>query len=117
MIDQAELARAPKITLGEKTWFIPKLAMRQSREIRKLARALTGSGSDASQTGQASEEQIEAMFEVCYIALTRANPELTKEAFEDLPIFQREVVAALPVIMRQAGFETEEVGNAPAAAT
>ena len=42
-------------------------------------------------------------FDIAYIAMTKAMPDLTREAFDALEPTLTEVIQALPVIAKQAG--------------
>lgn len=109
MIDALERSEAPHVRLAGRDWAIPDLAVKQ---IMRLVPALARLDELAREAGGpgvvASEEQIRRIYDVAYIALTRAYPELTREAFDDLPIRIDEIVAALPVIARQAGLEPRQ---------
>lgn len=98
MMDQAELATAPRITLGGKSWPVPLLAFRQNKHITPLVMSLNGMAPDTY-----SELEYDKIFRICYIALTRASPDLTFEQFEDLPVSVFETIAAFQVIIVQAG--------------
>ena len=97
-VDNAELATAPRVTLGGRKWPIPLLAFRQNKHITPLVMSLNGiSPSDYT------DAEYDKIFNICYVALTRAHPDLTIEDFEDLPISVFETIAAFQVIIVQAG--------------
>ena len=50
-----------------------------------------------------SGERLAPLAEVLWHGLRRAHPQLTREEFFDLPITIAELVAALPVVIEQAG--------------
>ena len=50
-----------------------------------------------------SGERLAPLAEVLWHGLRRAHPHLTREEFYDLPITIAELVAALPVVIEQAG--------------
>ena len=50
-----------------------------------------------------SGERLAPLAEVLWHGLRRAHPRLTRDEFFDLPITIAELVAALPVVIEQAG--------------
>lgn len=114
-MDQVELSEAPQITLGKKLWRVPELAARQNMRI--VPKIMAAQKTDF---GSLTEDGIKIFYDIGFIALTRANPELTREQFDELPVGLNELLAALPIIARQAGMAVAEVatggqGEAPAA--
>jgi hypothetical protein len=125
---KVDCAGAPVITLAGREWFVPVLAMRQTRSVvpalMRLMPALQRLQSgDASQL---SEADYEAIIEAVHGALTRAYPTLTRDAFLDLPASTPELIAALGLVTQQTGFfqrggddageargETAKVSTAP----
>jgi len=110
-----------KITLGGKEWTIPPLAIKQNRIIDPLIMGLvpffTGlSAGNGSITGMGQVEY-DALLTITYTALTRANPTLRREEFEELQVNLPELVEAFSVIAQQTGIfvKGDSVGEAPAA--
>ena len=68
-----------------------------------------------------SGERLMPLAEVLWHGLRRAHPNLMRDEFFDLPITIAELVAALPVVIEQAGGrkvdagEDRHLGEAPAA--
>ena len=58
-----------------------------------------------------SGERLAPIAEIVWQGLRRAYPELTREEFFDLPITVEELVAALSVVMQQAGGRKRESGE------
>ena len=100
---------APVVTLAGREWFVPVLAMRQARVVvpalMRLMPVLRDmqSGEPAAMA-RLSSDDYDAIIAVVHAALTRAYPELSREAFLDLPASTPELVAALGVVTRQTGF-------------
>ncbi len=100
---------APVVTLAGREWFVPVLAMRQARVVvpalMRLMPVLRDmqSGEPAAMA-RLSSEDYDAIIAVVHSALTRAYPDLSREAFLDLPASTPELVAALGVVTRQTGF-------------
>ncbi|MFY9628340.1 MAG: hypothetical protein WAK03_09360 [Methylocystis sp.] len=104
-----DCAGAPVVVLAGREWFVPVLAMRQARVVvpglMRLMPVLQDLQSgEASAMARLSEDNFDNIVAVVHAALTRAYPELTHEAFLDLPISTPELVAALGVVTRQTGF-------------
>ena len=102
-------AGAPVVALAGREWFVPTLAMRQSRiavpGLMRLMPVLQSLQSgDAAAMARLDEETYDTILNVVHAALTRAYPTLTREAFLDLPASTPELIAALAVVTRQTGF-------------
>lgn len=106
------------ITLAGQEWPVPTLAPRQNRVvvpgllevIPQIIRARSDAP-DASGLAQLARYLDTATYdrlaEIVYTALTRANPALSREAFDDLPIGTAELIGALNPIARAAGLYRE----------
>jgi hypothetical protein len=97
------------VVLAGREWFIPVLAMRQSRivvpglmRLMPLLGELQSAGSSAM--AKLGEEEFDIILAVVHAALTRAYPQLTREAFLDLAISTPELIGALGIVTRQTGF-------------
>lgn len=90
---------APDITLRGKTYKLPELELKQV--IPLTARFLKLRGSNFNEL---SEEQLWMMFDVAFIVLNFVDPTLTREEFEKSAPTYQELIAAIPVIMRQGRF-------------
>lgn len=115
-MDNVELSEAPKIMLGKKQWPVPEMAARQ---LIHLVPAMMRASKIAFD--DLSEEDMRLLYDVTYIALTRAHPNLTREEFENLPVTFDQLVVAIPIIAKQAGMQMEvgpqaTAGEAQAAA-
>ena len=100
-----DYAGAPLVVFAGREWFIPRLALRQSRiVVPGLLRLLPVLETLQENPAALAEAQFEELIAVVHAALTRAYPELGREAFLDLEITVAELAAAVPVIMRQTGF-------------
>lgn len=117
MTTSQELEAAPAVTLGGKTWKIPPLAVRQNKLIDPLLLDLiqTFAQWQTDKIGamaSLSREKYESLLTACFIACTRAEPELKRQQFEDLPITLPEMIAAYPVIAQQTGLFKEKAPGA-----
>ena len=52
---------------------------------------------------QLGGEQYDDLLEIAFVAITRAQPEITREKFLDLPITLPELIAAFSLIAGQTG--------------
>ena len=98
-MDALEISAAPTIEVGREKWPVPELGARQIRLIAGKLALLPRRGASVV-TGDA----VDALYDVVYIAMTRANPALTRDAFDDMPITVAQLNQAMPVIMMQCGF-------------
>ena len=106
----------PTITFAGTEWPVPRLAPRQNRVVvpallRLIPRILAARAeSVAAQEGNLAylsrfmdESTYEQLAAVAYTALTRANPELKRSDFDEMPIDTLELIASISVIARQSG--------------
>jgi len=106
------------ILLAGQEWPVPTLAPRQNRivvpglldVIPQIIRA-RDEAPDASGLAQLARyldtETYDRLAEIVHTALTRANPDLSRAAFDDLPIDTAELIGALNAIARAAGLYRE----------
>lgn len=119
------------ITLAGQSWPIPKLAVRQWRVVVPGVFKLMGNfgpmfekmrqgdmtGVAAAQHFSLTQELTELMVEVIQAALSRATPRITKEHVLDMECDMTELMASLPVIMKQAGLFSAEPAQTRTAST
>ncbi len=107
-----EAPRVPLIDLGGRVWVIPMLAARQNRTVvpallevvPKIIKAREDGGGDLQQLARFLDTQTyDLLLDLTYTALTSAEPTLTREAFDDLPIDTLDLIGAVNTIARQAG--------------
>ncbi|HWG07236.1 MAG TPA: hypothetical protein VG271_19710 [Beijerinckiaceae bacterium] len=91
-----DLTDAVVVTLAGRSFHVPVLPLRQTIKIAALAPKL---GRYAE--GDVTEEQMLDIATIVHVALTRAYPTLTFEAFLDLPITFEDLWRAAPIILRQ----------------
>jgi hypothetical protein len=90
---------APEITLRGKTYKLPEMELKQV--IPLTARLLKLRGGKFTEF---SEEQLTEIFDVMFLVLTFVEPGVTREEYDKSPPSYPEMLAAFPVIMRQARF-------------
>lgn len=88
-----------RVTLGGTAWTLADLAPRQ---YRKVIPALIGLGTLAT-VADLDEGRIDRLVEAYYWALTRAQPTLTREQWDEVPVSVIEMIEALPVLAEKAG--------------
>ena len=89
---------ARKVCLAGRDFYVAPLSLRQILAIADYVPKLSAIGAE-----NLSGERLAPLAEVLWHGLRRAHPKLTREEFFDLPITIAELVAALPVVIEQAG--------------
>lgn len=93
-----DLTGARNVRLGGRDWLVAPLSLRQIIAIADFVPKLSALTADTL-----SGERLAPLAEVLWHGLRRAHPRLTRDEFLDLPITIAELVAALPVVIEQAG--------------
>lgn len=99
----------PIVTLGGRSWPIPRLAPRQLRhiweQVNTVTRALNASSQDqfGDRVLTMTNEQFEALQNVVYWGLKRAHPDMTEDDFLDMEASPVELVSAFLVVRAQTG--------------
>jgi hypothetical protein len=96
--ESLDLSAARSVRLGGREWTIAPLSLRQILAIADFVPKLSGITAETM-----SGERLAPLAEVLWHGLRRAHPQLTREEFYELPITIAELVAALPVVIEQAG--------------
>ena len=96
--EKLDLTGARAVRLGGREWIVAPLSLRQILAIADFVPKLSATGVDGL-----SGERLTPLAEVLWHGLRRAHPRLTRDEFFDLPITIAELVAALPVVIEQAG--------------
>lgn len=96
--ESIDLATARPVRLAGQDFHVAPLSLRQILAIADYVPKLSGIGMD-----NLSGERLKPLAEVLWHGLRRAHPRLTHDEFFDLPITIAELVAALPVVIEQAG--------------
>jgi hypothetical protein len=95
----------PRITLARKEWAVPPMSARTIIKFLKVAGNLVVS----EQTLRVGGEQLEALYEAVHCGLIRAYPEVTLDAFMDMPVAPTELMGAFKIIGEAAGLEVDKV--------
>ena len=104
--DSIDLGTARVVRLAGRDFHIAPLSLRQILAIADYVPKLSGIGAETM-----SGERLAPLAEVLWHGLRRAHPKLTRDEFFDLPITIAELVAALPVVIEQAGGRKVEAGE------
>lgn len=96
--ENLDVSGSRSVRLGGHDWIVAPLSLRQILAIADFVPKLSAIGAD-----NLSGERLLPLAEVLWHGLRRAHPRLTREEFFDLPITIAELVAALPVVIEQAG--------------
>ena len=110
--ESIDIAAARAVRLGGCDWLIAPLSLRQVLAIADYVPKLSAIGVDTL-----SGERLAPLAEVLWHGLRRAYPKLTRDDFYDLPITIGELVAALPVVIEQAGGRRVDSGAGAAVAS
>jgi hypothetical protein len=102
--DNIDLTNARTVRLGGREWTVAPLSLRQILSIADFVPKLSGISADSL-----SGERLMPLAEVLWHGLRRAHPRLTHDEFLDLPITVAELVAAIPVVIEQAGGRRAEI--------
>jgi len=110
--DTIDLAAARSVRLAGRDFHVAPLSLRQILAIADYVPKLSSIGVE-----NLSGERLSPLAEVLWHGLRRAHPGLTRDEFFDLPITIAELVAALPVVIEQAGGRKVDIsaGELPAA--
>lgn len=96
--EMLDMSGARTVRLGGHDWLVAPLSLRQIIAIADFVPKLAAINAESL-----SGERIVPLAEVLWHGLRRAHPRLTRDEFFDLPITIAELVAALPVVIEQAG--------------
>lgn len=96
--ESIDLATARAVRLAGLDFHVAPLSLRQILAIADYVPKLSAVGAESL-----SGDRLAPLAEVLWHGLRRAHPRLTREEFFDLPITIAELVAALPVVIEQAG--------------
>ena len=96
--ESIDVATARVVRLANHDFRVAPLSLRQILAIADYVPKLSAIGVD-----NLSGERLAPLAEVLWHGLRRAHPRLTRDEFFDLPITIAELVAALPVVIEQAG--------------
>jgi hypothetical protein len=96
--ENLDLAAARLVRLAGHDLYVAPLSLRQILAIADYVPKLSALGAE-----NLSGERLAPLAEVLWHGLRRAHPKLTRDEFFDLPITIAELVAALPVVIEQAG--------------
>lgn len=96
--ENLDLSAARSVRLADRDFYVAPLSLRQILAIADHVPKLSAITAD-----NLSGERIAPLAEVLWHGLRRAHPKLTRDEFFDLPITIAELVAALPVVIEQAG--------------
>lgn len=106
-----DLAMACTVRLADRDFSIAPLSLRQVLAVADQLPKMVGLTAE-----NVSGERLAPIAEIVWQGLRRAYPQLTREEFFDLPITVAELVAALSVVMQQAGARKRESGEGESSA-
>jgi hypothetical protein len=96
----------PSIMLGKRKFSVPELTWRDVKRLMPMMAKIA-----RTDFREASEEQYNELADLVHIAVGRdiaGVKGITREDLDALPMTLKEILAAVPVIARQAGMESEQ---------
>jgi hypothetical protein len=93
----------PTITLGSRAYPMPPLAIKQMRKVIPRLLELATRFQPPFDPTKLSEDDMNELSDVIYIAITRGSPQMTREQFDDIEATLPEMIASIDVIGAQAG--------------
>ena len=105
------------IVLGGRTFAIPPLPWRETKEIEPTLIDIWQNPSRPADTFQLSRDELETLAGCVFRALQYARngveeaPKITREEFEDLPFNIADLMAAVPVLARACGLRAVDSGE------
>jgi hypothetical protein len=100
-----EHAAGRAVRLAGREFYIAPLSLRQILAIADHVPKLSGITPE-----NLSGERLLPLVEIMWHGLRRTYPDLSRDEFFDLPITLNELVAALPVVIEQAGGRKVDTG-------
>ena len=95
------------VSLGGRRWALPHLPFRAIKKIQpalfQVYAELGGAAISTASVAQLSEAQLDRLAEATYQAIASVDPDLSREAFLDLPFSVSELMQAFPSIAKAAG--------------
>jgi hypothetical protein len=95
------------ITLAGRRWALPHLPFRAIKKIQPVLfqtySELGGAAISTARIAEVSEAQLDRLAEATYLAIAHVDPDLTRDAFLDLPFSVGELMQAFPPLARAAG--------------
>jgi len=96
-----------EISLAGRRWALPHLPFRAIKKIQpalfRIYAELGGAAISTSSVAQLTEAQLDRLAEVTYQAIAHVDPDLSREAFLDLPFSVGELMLAFPAVAQAAG--------------
>jgi len=99
------MAEAITITLGGREFTVRPLTFRQLRDVEEAL-------GKAAKAGPLTRIDFDAAIDILVAAVSRAHPELTRDAILDFEGAKPEITAATNAILRLSGY-VKETGAAP----
>lgn len=124
------MSNTRNIVLGDRTFAVPLLPHRYNRVIYPLCRDLSGDPDDddtfvdriirgGGTPGIVRDEEWDKLSEIAFQAACAADKDLTREAFDNLPIKPQDLIDAFFAVRYQTGvwIAPDKAGTAPGEVT
>ena len=105
-----------EVSLAGRRWALPHLQFRAIKKIQpalfRLYAELGGAAMTTASVAQLSETQLDRLAEAIWLALAQVDPDLSREAFLDMPFSVGELMQAFPAVARAAGLRAASADSA-----
>ncbi len=102
------IAPIPTVMLAGVAFEIPQLTPRQQRVVVPAIMRLTDIMTKREEfMKQMTTDQFDMLIDLVFVACTKAKPTLKKDDFLNMEITVRELLEAIPLIMKQTGIMKE----------
>lgn len=114
-----DVSAVPDVVIGGRKWPVPMLTAKQNRIIDPLILGLLPVFAEwqndrAGALAKIGTRHYDALLDIAFAAISRSQPDLTREAFLELPVTLPELIAAFSIIAQQTGiFEKAAPGDMP----
>jgi hypothetical protein len=104
------------VALGGRRWSLPHLPFRAIKKIQpalfQVYGELGGATISTANVARLSEAQLDCLAEATYQAVAHVDPELSRDAFLDLPFSVSDLMQAFPAIAQAAGLRAAKPSDA-----
>jgi hypothetical protein len=104
-----------EVSLAGRRWALPHLPFRAIKKIQpalfRVYAELGGVAMTTASVAQLSETQLDQLAEAIWLALAQVEPDLSREAFLDLPFSVGELMQAFPAVAQAAGLRAASAAS------
>ena len=104
------------VALGGRLWALPHLPFRAIKKIQpalfRIYADLGGGAISTSSVAQLGEAQLDRLAEATFQAIAHVDPDLSREAFLELPFSVGDLMRAFPAVAQAAGLRAAAAPDA-----